>query len=151
MEILWCVFLFCGLQSNIRVTAAWTRLNRGRNRKRWGMGRGERIITGKALLNKKTLKDRKQKTFGATFCRLHDVRPQNMSHHPFTLSGGPKRGVLKISRGWIQEGFLTYFSPRPLPCHFFFVLGSAFVRLNLLLYQTTEKKKRTNKKDASTH
>ena len=49
--------------------------------------------------NKKTLKDRKQKTFGATFCRLHDVRPQNMSHHPFTLSGGPKRGVLKISRG----------------------------------------------------
>ena len=24
---------------------------------------------------KKTLKDRKQKTIGATFCRLHDVRP----------------------------------------------------------------------------
>ena len=47
---------------------------------------------------KKTLKDHKQKTFGATFCRLHDVRPQDMSYHPFTISGGSKRGVLKISR-----------------------------------------------------
>ena len=72
-----------------------------------------------------------------------------MSHHPFTISGGLKRGVLKISRIWIQEVFLTYFSPRPLPYHFFFVLGSAFVRLNLLLYQTTEKKKEANKKTAS--
>ena len=72
-----------------------------------------------------------------------------MSHHPLTISGGLKRGVLKISRGWIQEVFLTYFSPRPLPYHFFFVLGSAFVRLNLLLYQTTEKKKRSRQKTAS--
>ena len=72
-----------------------------------------------------------------------------MSHHPFTLSGGPKRGVLKISRGWIQEVFLTYFSPRPLPYQFFFVLGSAFARLNLLLYQTSEKKKEADKKNAS--
>ena len=47
---------------------------------------------------KKTLKDHKQKTFGATFCRLHDVRPQDVSHHPFTISGESKRGVLKISR-----------------------------------------------------
>ena len=95
---------------------------------------------------KKTLKDHKQKTFGATFCRLHDVRPQNMSHHPFIKTG---RGVLKIARGLVQEVFLTYFSPRPLPYHFFFVLGSAFVRLNLSLYQTTEKKKEANKKTAS--
>ena len=80
---------------------------------------------------------------------MHDVRPQNMSHHPFTISGGSKRGVLKISRVWIQEVFLTYFSARPLPYDFSFVLGSAFVRLNLLLYQTTEKKNEANKKTAS--
>ena len=65
-----------------------------------------------------------------------------MSHHPFIKTG---RGVLKISRGLVQEVFLTYFSPRPIPYHFFFVLGSAFVRLNLLLYQTTENKKEANK------
>ena len=59
--------------------------------------RGENNYRGSA--NYKTLKDRQQKNFGATFCRLHDARPQNMSHLPFSISGGSKRGVLKISRG----------------------------------------------------
>ena len=36
----------------MRVTAARTRLNRGRNRKRWGRGQRERIITRKALIKK---------------------------------------------------------------------------------------------------
>ena len=62
------------------------------------MGDGARGENYRESANKKTLKDRKQKTFGPTFRRLHDVRPQNMSHHPFTISGGLKMGVLKISR-----------------------------------------------------
>ena len=89
-------FLFCGLQSK-----SYSHVNTAELRskqKTVGDGaRGENNYRESA--NKKTLKDRQQKTFGATFCRLHDVRPQNMSHHPFTISGaGPKRGVLKLSR-----------------------------------------------------
>ena len=45
--------------------------------------------------NKKTLNDRKQKKLWRDIWSA-DVRPQNMSHHPFTKTG---RGVLKISRG----------------------------------------------------
>ena len=45
--------------------------------------------------NKKTLNDRKQKKLWPDILSA-DVRPQNMSHHPFTKTG---RRVLKISRG----------------------------------------------------
>ena len=89
-------FLFCGLQSK-----SYSHVNTAEPRsKQKTMGDGAMGENNyRESANKKTLKDRKQKTFGATFCRLHDVRPQDMSHPPFTISGGPKRDVLKISRG----------------------------------------------------
>ena len=69
-----------------------------------------------------------------------------MSHHPFTKTG---KGVLKISRGWVQEVFLIYFSPRLLPYHFFFVLGSPVSADESLTLPTTEKKKGAIKKPPS--
>lgn len=40
----------------------------------------------------------------------------------------------------VGDVFLTAFFPRPLPHRFLFVLGSAFARLNLVLYEPQKKK-----------
>ena len=112
------------------------------------MGRGERIIIGKALI-KKTLKDHKQKTFDATFCRLPDVSPQNMSHHPFTISEGPKRGRFKNLMGLNTGGFshlLPAVTPFPIIS---FRPRFSFRAAESLTLPTTEKKKEGNKKTAS--
>ena len=66
-EILWCVFSsFCGLQSK-----RYSRVNTAepRSKQKTGDGaKGENNYQESA--NKKTLNDRKQKNFGAAFCRL---------------------------------------------------------------------------------
>ena len=104
------------------------------------MRRGERIITGKALIKKH------KKIVNKNLWRdILSVAWRQTSKHVTSSFHKNWKGRFKNLKGFSIGGF-SHFSPRPLPYHFFFVLGSAFVRLNLLLYQTTEKKKEANKK-----
>ena len=124
----------------VRVTAAWTRLNRVRNRKRWGRGRRERIITRKALI-KKTLNDRKQENFGATFGRLtsdlktcHIILSQKLEE------------VFQKSQGVEYRRFFLFTSPlASFPIISFLSLVQLLARMNLLLYQPLKRKKKQTK------
>ena len=67
-EILWCVFSsFCGLQSK-RYCRVNTVEPRSKQKTMGDGAKGENNYQESA--NKKTLNDRKQKNFGAAFCRL---------------------------------------------------------------------------------
>ena len=136
-------FLFCGLQSK-----SYSRVNTAEPRskqKTMGEGRRERIITRKALI-KKTLNDRKQKNFGATFCRLSsDLK----TCHIILSRHKNWKGRFKNLKGLSIGGFSHLLLPSPPSLSFLFRPRFSFSAADSLTLPTIEKKKEANKKTTS--